>query len=122
MLQATEEAIEELINPHNPATLIPLLLQFTAKEEVPAIQAFIRQLTKAIKRCPSDKLSGMMRVLTDQMKDSFNHSNADVRKSVVFCLVEIHYIVGDSFNAYLEELSPSQQKLVTIYIQRRILT
>ncbi|CAG9333900.1 unnamed protein product [Blepharisma stoltei] len=122
MLQTTEEAIEELICTQNPSILIPILLEFIAKEEIPAIQAFIRQLTKAVKRCPADKLSGLMRVVINQMKESFNHSNADVRKSVVFCLVEIHYILREGFDIYLEELSPSQQKLVTIYIQRRILT
>jgi hypothetical protein len=43
-----------------------------------------------------------------------------VRKSVVFCLVEIQTLIQNEFAAYLEELSPSQQKLVSIYIQRRI--
>lgn len=43
----------------------------------------------------------------------------EVRKAVVFALVEIHAKLGNLFEPYLESLSPSQQKLVTIYISRR---
>ena len=57
--------------------------------------------------------------------DVINHSNADVRKCCVFCLVEIHTVLSrlDSqlFNQeYLSKLNPSQQKLVDIYIKRKV--
>jgi hypothetical protein len=50
-----------------------------------------------------------------------NNTNADVRKCCVFCLVEIHSIVEDDyFQSFLEKLNPSQQKLVDIYIKRKV--
>lgn len=52
-----------------------------------------------------------------------SNPNADVRKSVVFCLVEIHSAMKDDqvFNdQFMERLNQSQQKLVDIYIQRKL--
>jgi hypothetical protein len=54
--------------------------------------------------------------------------NADVRKSVVFCMVEIHSIIADDKKSnhdeifqqmFLDKLNQSQQKLVDIYITRK---
>ena len=56
------------------------------------------------------------------LKSLFTHTNADVRKSVVFCLVEISFLLGDDFDVFQAELAPNQQKLVAIYIQRRMET
>ncbi len=54
-----------------------------------------------------------------------NHANADVRKCCVFCLVEIYAVLSphseDVFQSvFLDKLNPSQQKLVDIYIKRKI--
>lgn len=56
-----------------------------------------------------------------------NHTNADVRKCCVFCLVEIHTVLtlndphsqlfASEFQA---KLNPSQKKLVDIYIKRKL--
>ena len=49
-----------------------------------------------------------------------NNDNADVRKSVVFCLVDVHTVVGDElFCHFMNKLNPSQQKLVDIYVKRK---
>jgi hypothetical protein len=49
-----------------------------------------------------------------------NNQNADIRKCAVFCLVEIQGIIGEEFfQAYVEKLNPSQQKLVDIYVKRK---
>jgi hypothetical protein len=51
-----------------------------------------------------------------------NHPNADVRKCCVFCLVEIAALSDpELFNReFLARLNPSQQKLVDIYVKRRL--
>ena len=41
-----------------------------------------------------------------------------VRKAVVFCLVDMYMVLGDDFAPFLGELNTSQLKLVTIYINR----
>ena len=50
------------------------------------------------------------------------NANADVRKSVVFCLVEIHSVLQNNElfqQAFANKLNQSQQKLVDIYITRK---
>ena len=120
LLQLTEETIEELVVDQPCGVIVPVIIQSIKLNEVPAVQAFIRILTKVVTAAKPPQLAPLLRVIMNQMKESLNHSNADVRKSVVFCLVEVQGIIGSEFAAYLDELTPSQQKLVTIYIQRRI--
>ncbi|KAJ7292376.1 hypothetical protein O6H91_04G042000 [Diphasiastrum complanatum] len=50
--------------------------------------------------------------------DAFGNQNADVRKTVVFCLVDIYIILGKAFVPYLGSLSSTQLRLVTIYANR----
>lgn len=50
--------------------------------------------------------------------EAFKSPSADVRKAVVFVLVDMYMVLGDDFTPYLSELNTSQLKLVTIYIQR----
>ena len=119
LLQLTEETIEELVVDQPCSAVVPVIIQSIKLNEAPAIQAFIRILTKVVMVAKANQLLPLLRVIMNQMKDSLNHSNADVRKSVVFCLVEVQAIIGNEFLGYLDELTPSQQKLVTIYIQRR---
>lgn len=120
ILQAVEECIEELISSLSPSQTIPVLLHHVKTQDVPAIQAFIRVLTKCITNSQTPNILPQINPIFNQMKESLNHGNADVRKSVVFCLVEIQSTLQSDFGQYLAELTPSQQKLVTIYIQRKL--
>ena len=44
--------------------------------------------------------------------------NADVRKAVVFALVDMYMVLGPRFEDHLGELNASQLRLVRIYINR----
>ncbi|MCO5613060.1 hypothetical protein L7F22_067334 [Adiantum nelumboides] len=46
------------------------------------------------------------------------NQSADVRKTVVFCLVDIYIMLGKAFLPYLEGLNSTQLRLVTIYANR----
>lgn len=60
------------------------------------------------------QVSSLLPVLTE----AFNHTNADIRKAVVYCLAEMMLILGDHFQPYLKRLSQSQAKLVMVYYQQ----
>ena len=47
---------------------------------------------------------------------AFSNESPDIRKAVVYCLVDLYYLVGEDFTPYLNRLSASQLKLVTIYV------
>lgn len=64
---------------------------------------------------------------SEYFAEVINHANADVRKCCVFCLVEIYGVLASQLgaedlfqSAFLDKLNPSQQKLVDIYIKRKI--
>jgi len=44
----------------------------------------------------------------------------DLRKAVVFVLVEAYLLIGDALYPYVKELPPPQKKLLTIYIDRQM--
>lgn len=54
------------------------------------------------------------------MPQAFNNESADVRKAVVFCLVDVYLVLGDELTQHLEGLTTAQLKLVTIYINRTL--
>ncbi len=50
-----------------------------------------------------------------------NHTNAEVRKNIVFCLVEINMCLDPAvFEPLYQQLPLSQQKLVSIYSEKRL--
>ena len=65
---------------------------------------------------------------SDFYAEVINHTNADVRKCCVFLLVEIYSLLNtltggndDIFNSeFISKLNPSQQKLVDIYVKRKM--
>ena len=50
--------------------------------------------------------------------EAFDSQSADVRKAVVFCLVDMWVVLGDALTPHLGALSTSQLKLVTIYVNK----
>ena len=50
--------------------------------------------------------------------EALKSSNADLRKSCVFLIVELYILVGDDLTPLLADLSASQVKLIGIYVQR----
>ena len=58
------------------------------------LQAAIRTLSKLVPHCPSEALSAGLPAVLPGLFVAFNNSNADVRKAVVFCLVDIYMVLG----------------------------
>lgn len=97
---------------HNIKELLNLLSDLIKKEEPPELQSLIKTLKYIISKSSPSQITPILKPITDSLVMSFNHPHANVRKSVVFCLVELYFSIGDAFETCLEELNPSQQKLV----------
>jgi CLIP-associating protein 1/2 len=65
---------------------------------------------ETLMRCTPDLIPGLV--------EAFNSPSADVRKAVVDAMVSMYDSLGDWLLPQLSGLSPAQQKLVTIYINR----
>ncbi|CAN4102067.1 unnamed protein product [Withania somnifera] len=69
-------------------------------------------------RLSQEELMSQLPSFLPSLFDAFGNQSADVRKTVVFCLVDIYIMLGKAFLPYLEGLSSTQLRLVTIYANR----
>ena len=51
-------------------------------------------LSKLVPHCPTDALTAGLPAMLPGLFLAFNNSNADVRKAVVFCLVDMYMALG----------------------------
>ena len=75
-------------------------------------------LASTIKHMPSPLLLIELTRLLDHILPCFNSEVVDMRKAVVYVLVELYAIIGDALYPYITHLTPPQKKLLAIYIQR----
>lgn len=116
--QAAEDALDQLISAVNPNRCVDTLIPLISSEGGAVLQASIRMLSKLVPMLPPVVLLEHVPQMCPGLFDAFKNPCADVRKAVVFCLVDIYMVLGDDFAPYLGELNTSQLKLVTIYINR----
>lgn len=96
------------------SVITPLLVGDDEKMLVSCINC----LTKLVSRLPEEELISQLPSFLPSIFDAFGSQSPDVRKSVVFCLVDIYILLGKAFLPYLEGLSSTQLRLVTIYANR----
>jgi CLIP-associating protein 1/2 len=78
----------------------------------------IRCLSAAVQRVSPVALAAALPELLPPLFAAFNADAADVRKAVVFCLVDIYLAIGEPLMPLLAPLTSAQAKLLQIYIQR----
>jgi CLIP-associating protein 1/2 len=83
-----------------------------------ALVSIFRSLGKALANLPLPELTRKLGDVLPYLFTSFSSTDADVRKAVVFCLVDIYAGMGNMLMPHLSPLSTAQLKLLTIYIQR----
>ncbi|XP_065030000.1 CLIP-associated protein-like isoform X2 [Musa acuminata AAA Group] len=96
------------------SVIVPLLISDDEKTLVICINC----LTKLVGRLPHEDLMKHLPSFLPALFNAFKNQSPDVRKTVVFCLVEIYIMLGKSFLPHLEGLSSTQLRLVTIYANR----
>ncbi|KAL2510989.1 CLIP-associated protein [Abeliophyllum distichum] len=96
------------------SVIVPLLVT----EDERTLVTCINCLTKLVGRLSREELMGQLPSFLPALFDAFGNQSADVRKTVVFCLVDIYIMLGKGFLPYLEGLNCTQLRLVTIYANR----
>ncbi|VAH34060.1 unnamed protein product [Triticum turgidum subsp. durum] len=94
--------------------VVPLLVSDDEK----ILVVCINYLTKLVAHLSQEELMDQLPTFLPALFDAFSNQSPDVRKSVVFCLVDIYIMLGKAFVPYLEGLSSTQLRLVTIYANR----
>ena len=115
---AAEEALELLLSLSDAHRCMAVLVPVVMKEAPPTLQLAVRLQSKLVPRFSQLQLLAILPQVLPPLFEAFKHANADVRKAVVFCLVDMYMVLGEQLTPHLAVLSTSQLKLVTIYINR----
>lgn len=80
----------------------------------------LRVVCNSVRFFTSAQLLQHLPSLVPVVLSSINSPLPDLRKAVVFILVEMYLSVGDSVFPYINSLTPPQRKLMTIYVEKRM--
>eukprot|EP00397_Hematodinium_sp_SG-2012_P021477 GEMP01022189.1.p1 GENE.GEMP01022189.1~~GEMP01022189.1.p1 ORF type:complete len:633 (+),score=154.16 GEMP01022189.1:131-2029(+) len=116
---AIDRALGKLVGILDPVRAMDIIAPVINRGETPLLQVAIRLMSSALSRMGHEKVKSLaLTTVLPGIVNAFHDVNADVRKSVVFFLVDLYLVLGDEMMPHLKDLSPSQLKLVTIYIGR----
>ena len=107
--------------PHSPHRLLRLATPYSAASTGPHVQLLaIHTICVAIKHMSSPQILEDIKTTVSAILPSLSNSIVDLRKAVIFVLVEIYMNIGDALYPYIVDLQPPQRKLLTIYIQKQL--
>eukprot|EP01041_Mallomonas_annulata_P001775 gene1775-3436_t len=80
----------------------------------------LHALSTSMKSLTAPNLLELLPYVTAAILPMFSSTLVDIRKAVVFVLVEAFLVVGDALLPFVADLAPAQRKLLTIYIDRQM--
>lgn len=113
-----ENCLTTLMAQYDPFRCLSVIAPLLVSEDEKTLVACINCLTKLVGRLSQEELMAELPSFLPALFDAFGNQSADVRKTVVFCLVDIYTMLGKTFLPYLEGLNSTQLRLVTIYANR----
>jgi len=120
IVHTAERNLELLVTTLDPEKSLTVMLPYLKSGiDEPVTLSSLKTLCKLVPRLPSPFLLENMPSISSHSLVVFNHHNPEIRKAVVHVLVEIYFVLGDIIFEFLSKLSPTQKKLVTIYINKR---
>lgn len=130
VLMAAQQALEVLMVVMPPLRCTDILAHKLPSDEAVAsgtavdgevLCATIRCLQLVCRQMQSQELMSVAPTqLLPGLFAAFNHARPDVRKAVVFAMVDLWIAAGEGLTPYLSSLSTSQLKLLTIYYNRTL--
>lgn len=113
-----EHCLTIVLSQYDPFRCLSVIVPLLVSEDEKTLVTCINCLTKLVGRLSQEELMAQLPSFLPAVFDAFGNQSADVRKTVVFCLVDIYIMLGKSFLPHLEGLNSTQLKLVTIYANR----
>ncbi|XP_021907185.1 CLIP-associated protein [Carica papaya] len=113
-----EHCLTIILSQYDPFRCLSVIAPLLVTEDEKTLVTCINCLTKLVSRLSQDELMTQLPSFLPALFEAFGNQSADVRKTVVFCLVDIYIMLGKSFLPYLEGLNSTQLRLVTIYANR----
>ncbi|XP_057427774.1 CLIP-associated protein-like [Lotus japonicus] len=113
-----EHCLTIILSQDDPFRCLSVIVPLLVTEDEKTLVTCINCLTKLVGRLSQEELMAQLPSFLPALFEAFGNQSADVRKTVVFCLVDIYIMLGKAFLPYLEGLNSTQLKLVTIYANR----
>ncbi|KAK9726480.1 hypothetical protein RND81_05G218200 [Saponaria officinalis] len=113
-----ENCLMTLLAHYDPFRCLSVIAPLLVTDDEKTLVSCINCLTKLVGRLTQEELLGQLPSFLPALFDAFGNQSADVRKTVVFCLVDMYILLGKAFLPYLEGLNSTQLRLVTIYANR----
>ncbi|RAL47733.1 hypothetical protein DM860_012358 [Cuscuta australis] len=113
-----EHCLTIVLSQYDPFRCLSVVVPALVTEDEKTLVTCINCLTKLVGRLSQEELMTQLPSFFPSLFDAFGNQSADVRKTVVFCLVDIYIMLGKAFLPYLEGLNSTQLRLVTIYANR----
>ncbi|KAL3531151.1 hypothetical protein ACH5RR_010473 [Cinchona calisaya] len=113
-----EHCLTIVLSQYDPFRCLSVIVPLLVTEDEKTLVTCINCLTKLVGRLSQEELVKQLPSFLPALFDAFGNQSADVRKTVVFCLVDIYIMLGKAFLPYLEGLNSTQLRLVTIYANR----
>uniref|UniRef100_A0A1D1ZFN9 CLIP-associating protein 1-B n=1 Tax=Anthurium amnicola TaxID=1678845 RepID=A0A1D1ZFN9_9ARAE len=112
------QCLSIILSKYDPYRCLSVIVPLLVSEDEKTLVTCINCLTKLVGRLSQEELMTQLPSFLPALFDAFGNQSADVRKTVVFCLVDIYIMLGKAFLPYLEGLNSTQLRLVTIYANR----
>lgn len=113
-----EHCLTIVLSQYDPFRCLSVIVPLLVTEDEKTLVTCINCLTKLVGRLSQEELMVQLPSFLPALFEAFGNPSADVRKTVVFCLVDIYIMLGKAFLPYLEGLNSTQLRLVTIYANR----
>nr|APT37048.1 CLIP-associated protein B1 [Gossypium hirsutum] len=113
-----EHCLNTVLSEYDPFRCLSVIVPLLVTEDEKTLVICINCLTKLVGRLSQEELTAQLPSFLPALFEAFGNQSADVRKTVVFCLVDIYIMLGKSFLPHLEGLNSTQLRLVTIYANR----
>lgn len=113
-----EHCLTVVLSQYDPFRCLSVIVPLLVTEDEKTLVTCINCLTKLVGRLSQEELMAQLPSFLPALFEAFGNQSADVRKTVVFCLVDIYIMLGKAFLPYLERLNNTQLRLVTIYANR----
>ncbi|CAN6279203.1 unnamed protein product [Urochloa humidicola] len=112
------QCLYAVLEKYDPFRCLAIIVPLLGSDDEKTLVMCINCLTKLVGRLSQEELVAQLPSFLPAVFDAFSNQSPDVRKAVVFCLVDMHIILGKEFVPYLEGLSSTQLRLVAIYANR----
>ncbi|KAH7862848.1 hypothetical protein Vadar_010223 [Vaccinium darrowii] len=106
-----EQCLTLVLSQYNSFRCLSVIIPLLVTEDERTLITCINCLTKLVGRLSQEELTAQLPSFLPALFEAFGNQSADVRKTVVFCLVDIYIILGKAFLPHLEGLNRTQLRI-----------